>query len=46
MLNVAKLLDGYWREDVSTTLYILNRGQLRINSDKTPYDYGLEELHQ
>ena len=38
MLNEAKLFDGYWREAVSTTIYILNRGQLRINSNKTPYE--------
>jgi transposase InsO family protein len=38
MLNEEKLSDGYWREDVSTTIYILNRGQLRINSNKTPYE--------
>jgi hypothetical protein len=38
MLNEAKLSDGYWREVVSTTIYILNRGQLRINSNKTPYE--------
>jgi hypothetical protein len=31
------LFDGYWREDVSTTIYILKRGQLMVNSDKTPY---------
>ena len=38
MLNEAKLSDGYWREVVSTTIYILNRGQLRVNSDKTHYE--------
>jgi hypothetical protein len=38
MLNEEKLSDGYWREVVSTTTYILNRGQLRINSNKTPYE--------
>ena len=38
MLNEAKLSDGYWREDVSTKIYILNRGQLRINSNKNPYE--------
>ena len=38
MLNEAKLSHGYWRDDVSTTIYILNRGQLRINSNKTPYE--------
>ena len=38
MLNEAKLSDGYWREVVNTTIHILNRGQLRINSNKTPYE--------
>ena len=38
MLNEARLFDGYWREDVSTTVYILNRGQIMINNNKTPYD--------
>ena len=38
MLNEAKLSDGYWREAVNTTVHILNTGQLRINSNKTPYD--------
>jgi hypothetical protein len=38
MLNEGRLSYGYWREVVSTTIYILNRGQLRINSDKTPYE--------
>ena len=30
--------DGYWREDVNTAVHILNRGQLRINGNKTPYE--------
>ena len=30
--------NGYWREDVNKTIHILNRGQLRINSNKNPYD--------
>jgi hypothetical protein len=38
MLNEAKLSDGYWREVISTIVYILNRGHLRINSNKTPYE--------
>jgi transposase InsO family protein len=46
MLNEAKLSDGYWREVVSKKVYILNIGQLRINSDKTLMNYGLEEIHQ
>jgi hypothetical protein len=38
MLNEEKLSDGYWREAVSTQIYILNRAQLRVNSDKNPYE--------
>jgi hypothetical protein len=38
MLNEARLSDGYWRKVVGTTIYILNIGQLRINSNKTPYE--------
>ena len=42
MLSEAKLSNGYWREAISTTIYILNRGQLRVHSKKTPYElwYG------
>ena len=42
MLNEAKLSDTCWREAVYTTVYLLNRGQLRVNKDKTPYElwYG------
>jgi hypothetical protein len=38
MFNEAKLSYGYWREVVSATIYILNKGQLRVNSDKNPYE--------
>ena len=38
MLNEEKNLDGYWREAVYTNFYIQNKGQLRINSNKTPYE--------
>ena len=38
MLNEAKLSDAYWREAVYTAVYILNRGQLGVNKDKTPYE--------
>jgi transposase InsO family protein len=38
MLNEAKLPDIYWREAIYTTIYILNREQLRVNHDKTPYE--------
>ena len=46
MLNEAKLLDAYWREAVYTAVYILNRGQIRLNRDKTPYElwYGRPSL--
>jgi len=42
MLNEARLSDGYWREAISTIVYILNKGQLWINSNKNPYElsYG------
>ena len=42
MLNEAKLSDGYWREAISTVVHTLNRGQLRVNNNKTPYElwYG------
>ena len=36
MLNEAKLPDGYWRETVYATIYIQNRGPLRVNNNKTP----------
>ena len=38
MLNEENFSDGYWREAVNTIVHILNRGQLRINSNKTPYE--------
>ena len=38
ILNEAKLSDGYWREVVSTSVHILNMGQLNTNSNKTPYE--------
>ena len=38
MLNEAKLSDAYWREAIHTAVYILNRGKLRVNKDKTPYE--------
>ena len=38
MLNEAKLPDAYSREEIYTTVYIQNKGKLRINSDKNPYE--------
>ena len=42
MLNEAKLSYAYWRAAVYTAVYILNRGKLRVNKDKNPYElwYG------
>ena len=42
ILSEAKPSDGYWREAISTAVYILNIGQLRVNSKKIPYElwYG------
>ena len=38
MLKEAQLSDGYWKEATRTTVHILNRGQIRINGDKTLYE--------
>jgi hypothetical protein len=38
MLNQAKLLDIFWRDAIYIAVYILNRAQIRANSDKTPYE--------
>ena len=37
MLNESMLLYIFWREVVYTTVHILNRGKLKVNYDKTPY---------
>ena len=38
MLLEANLSETFWREAVSTALYVINRAQLRVNSNKTPYE--------
>ena len=38
MLKEAKLSDMFWREAINTTIYILNRGKIRANNNKTPYE--------
>jgi hypothetical protein len=38
MLKDSKLGDIFWAQEVHTTVHILNRGMLRSNSDKTPYE--------
>ena len=38
MLKGAKLSYLFWKEEVHTVVHILNRGLLRKNSDKTPYE--------
>jgi hypothetical protein len=38
MLNEANLSDMFWREEINTTVYILNRGKIRVNNNKTPYE--------
>ena len=32
--------DRYWRDAISTTVYILNKGHLRKNKNNTPYELG------
>jgi hypothetical protein len=43
MLNETKLPDIYWREAVYTKNYVLNREQLRVNNDKTPYELWFDK---
>jgi len=38
MIVEAKLLDTFLREVVGTTVYIMKKAQLNVNSDKTPYE--------
>ena len=38
MLLVVDLQPKFWREVVGTTVYALNRTQLRPNNEKTPYE--------
>jgi transposase InsO family protein len=38
MLMDSKLTDVFWVQEVHTTVHIQNRGMLRNNSDKTPYE--------
>jgi len=38
MLLAADLQAEFWREAAGTTIYTLNRAQLRPNNDKTPYE--------
>ena len=38
MLNDSQLSDKFWGQAVHTSVHILNRGLLRNESDKTPYE--------
>ena len=38
MLNEATLSDYFWREVVYIAVYTLNKAQLRVKKDKTPYE--------
>lgn len=42
MLDGANIVDVYWKEIVHTAVYILNRVQLRLRTNYTPYElwYG------
>ena len=44
MLNEAKIPNGYWREAIYIVVYIQNRGQLIVNSDKTPCEIWFGRL--
>ena len=38
MPNEEKLPRGYWREAIYIVVYIQNKGHLKMNRDKTPYE--------
>ena len=44
MLNEAKLPYIYGREAIYTVAYVQNRGQIKVNSDKTPYEIWFGRL--
>jgi hypothetical protein len=38
MLKYFKLSNIFWIQEIHTTIHILNRGMLKSNNDKTPYE--------
>ena len=44
MLNDSQLNDKFWGQVVHTSIHIMNRGLLRIESDKTPYELWMGRL--
>lgn len=44
MLSDSKLSNTFWVRAVEATIHILNKGMLRSNSDKTPYELWKERL--
>jgi hypothetical protein len=38
MLNEANISDRFCREAVNTAVYIMNRGKIRVNNNKIPYE--------
>ena len=38
MLLEAKVAETFWKEAVAAAVYTINRAQLRVGSDKTPYE--------
>jgi hypothetical protein len=38
MLKDSKLSDIFWAQGIHNPFHILNRGMLRSNTDKTPYE--------
>jgi hypothetical protein len=44
MLMDSKLIDVFWVRAVHTTIHIHNRGMLKSNGDKTPYELWKQRL--
>ena len=38
MLLEEKVVETFWKETVAATVYTINRAQLQVSSDKTPYE--------
>ena len=38
LLNEANMSDRFWGEAIDTTVYIMDRGQIRVNNSKMPYE--------
>ena len=38
MLNEDNILERFWRDPINIIMHILNRGKIKVNNNKTPYE--------